>query len=203
MDHDQVFRWILILGIATVLPIGLYHRIKSQASGEKLDRRQEGLFILATLRPIGALKMIGVIAWLIDPESMAWSSVGLPIGLRWIGVIIGAFAAVLIIWVFRTIGTNITDTVVTRKEHTLVTSGPYRYVRHPFYLAFGMATVADSLIAANWYLALTGGLAFLLILMRTKKEEGNLVARFGDDYRRYKKVTGMLFPRFTGNRKIV
>ncbi len=200
MNEDLLFRWILVVGIAIVLPIGLYHRIKSQASGEKLDRRQEGFFLLATLRPIALLKMLGIIAWVINPEMMAWSSVGIPDWLRWIGVSIGALAVALIIWVFRTIGNNITDTVVTRKEHTLVTSGPYGYVRHPFYLAFGMAMVADSLLTANWYIALSGGLAFILILIRTKKEEENLVARFGEDYRGYKESTGMLFPRIYGPR---
>ena len=51
MDHEQAFRVIMILGFAAVFPVALYHRLKSQASGEKLDRRQEGLFIPVTLRP--------------------------------------------------------------------------------------------------------------------------------------------------------
>ena len=50
MEYEQTFRFILILGIAVIVPIGAYHRIKSQATGEKLDRRQEGIFILVTLR---------------------------------------------------------------------------------------------------------------------------------------------------------
>ena len=57
MADDQTFRLILILGLAAVLPVGIYHRVRSQASGEKLDRRQEGVFILLTLRPIGLATM--------------------------------------------------------------------------------------------------------------------------------------------------
>ncbi len=197
-EADQTFRLILIIGFAALFPIGAYHRLKSQASGEKLDRRQEGLFVLATLRPIALLRMIGVFAWLINPEWMVWSRVGLPIWLRWSGVATGVVAASLLIWVFRSLGTNLTDTVVTRLEHTLVTSGPYRWVRHPFYLAFGLIILADSLATANWFLALTGGLAFILILVRTTKEEENLIRRFGDDYRRYQDRTGKLFPRLQG-----
>jgi len=45
----------------------------------------------------------------------------------------------LLIWTLRTLGANLTDTVITRKEHTLVTSGPYRWVPHPFYDAVGLA----------------------------------------------------------------
>ncbi len=197
-EADQTFRLILIIGFAAIFPIGVYHRLKSQASGETLDRRQEGLFVLATLRPIALFRMIGLFAWLINPEWMVWSKVGLPIWLRWSGVGIGVVAASLLVWVFRSLGTNLTDTVVTRLEHTLVTWGPYRWVRHPFYLAFGLIIVADSLATANWFLALTGGLAFALIFIRTTKEEENLIKRFGDDYRGYQKRTGKLFPRLSG-----
>ena len=54
MDQDHTFRLFLIIGFLIVLPIVLYHRLKSWAAGEKLDRRQEGLFILATLRPVAS-----------------------------------------------------------------------------------------------------------------------------------------------------
>ena len=39
MNQDDTFRIILILGLLVVLPIGIYHRLKSQATGEKLDYR--------------------------------------------------------------------------------------------------------------------------------------------------------------------
>ena len=198
MVHEQAFRVILILGFAAVFPVALYHRLKSQASGEKLDRRQEGVLILATLRPIALLRMAGLVAWLIHPEWMAWSSIDLPIWLRWFGVGFGIVAASLLIWVLRSLGTNLTDTVVTRRKHTLVTSGPYRWVRHPFYLAMGLAIIADSLVTANWYLAVTGATTFALIVIRTAREEENLIGRFGDEYRRYMDTTGRLFPRLGG-----
>ena len=60
-------RAVLIVVMLLLLPFGLYHRIKSQSTGEKLDRRQEGLFILATLRPLGAVFWFSVFAWMINP----------------------------------------------------------------------------------------------------------------------------------------
>jgi protein-S-isoprenylcysteine O-methyltransferase Ste14 len=85
--------------------------------------------------------------------------------------------------------------VVTRREHTLVTDGPYRWVRHPFYDAVGLSVLANSLVAANWFLFLTGGLLFLLLIVRTRTEEERLLARFGDSYRAYMKRTGRFLPR--------
>ena len=134
MTDESVFRSIVMVSIAITLPIGLYHRIRSQATREKLARREEGIFIMIGLRLCGLLALIALAAYLINPSWMVWSSITLPTWLRWIGAILGVFAVPpLLFWTFHSLGKNLTDTVVTRREHTLVTHGPYRWVRHPFY----------------------------------------------------------------------
>ena len=132
---------------------------------------------------------------MIDPSQLKWSYLELPHRLRAMGLGLGAMAGALWIWTFRTLGPNLTDTVVTRKNHTLVTSGPYRWVRHPFYDALALFVAAVFLITANWFLLVTGVLVLALILLRTRKEEQNLVARFGDEYRAYMRRTGRFLPR--------
>ncbi len=195
MSDGQLFRLILLAGFALIVPFGIWHRLKSR-TGEKLDRLQEGLFILITLRLAGLSGMIAVILYLIDPHLMAWASIPLPLMLRWSGVGLGVIAALLLIWTFRALGPNLTDTVVTRKTHTLVTTGPYRWVRHPFYLSVLLSAISFSLVAANWFIFICGCLAVLLQLLRSRKEEENLIARFGDNYRKYQAQTGRLLPRF-------
>ena len=195
MNHDQTFRIVLIVGAVILLPIMAYHRLKAHATGEKLDRWQEGHFILFTLRPVGVISMLGLLAFLINPSWMDWSSVRLPEWLRWTGVGVGLIAGGLLIWTLRNLGRNLTDTVVTRREHTLVFSGPYRWVRHPFYDALTLAVLANSLTAANWFLLSSGGLLIVLIIVRTRTEEEKLVARFGDGYRAYMERTGRFLPR--------
>ena len=91
------------------------------------------MFILATLRPLGAVFWFGVFAWMINPRWMAWSSLSLPIWSRWIGIVALFAGSTLLVWTFRTLGKNLTDTVVTRKKHTLVVHGPYQWIRHPLY----------------------------------------------------------------------
>ena len=118
MNHDQTFRVVLIAGWLILLPIAIYHRIQSQATGEKLDRRQEGLFILLTLRPLGIVNMLGLIAYMVHPSWMAWSSMPLPNWLWWTGVDIGVVAGAVFIWRLHTLGKNLTDTVVTRKKRS-------------------------------------------------------------------------------------
>ena len=194
MSNDHMFRLILLAGFVIFMPIGIYHRLKAR-TGEKLDRRQEGLFILITLRLVGLAGVAGLIAYFINPACMAWAAVPLPVWLRWTGVGFALIAGLLLVWMFRTLGRNLTDTVVTRKQHTLVTNGPYRWVRHPLYSLAVLLGVANSLAAANWFFFVAGCLVFLLLAIRTRKEEQNLIARFGDDYRNYMQQTGRFVPR--------
>ena len=195
MNDESTLRAVLIVVMVMLLPFGMYHRVRSQSTGESLDRRREGMFILATLRPLGAAFWLGVFAWMIDPAWMAWSSMPLPIGLRWAGVGFLVAGSLMLVWTFRSLGKNLTDTVVTREKHTLVVHGPYRWVRHPLYSSAALLITALSLIAANWFFIVAGTVLLCVLIMRTRIEEENLVARFGESYRSYMARTGRFVPR--------
>ena len=195
MSQEATFRGILGIGLVAVVLITLYYRLRSWASKEALDRRQEGLFMLATLRPAGLALWLAVIAYLINPRWMAWSSMPVPSWLRWTGVGVYALGAGLLAWTLGGLGANLTDTVVTRRAHTLITNGPYRWVRHPFYDAMVLLSAATSLIAANWFVFSAGAVVFALLAVRTRTEEAKLLARFGDEYLAYQRSAGRFLPR--------
>ena len=195
MNHEAAFRAVLGMGFLAVVGVTLHHRIRSSASREKLDRRQEGLFMLATLRPAGLLLWLGVLAYLIDPIWMAWSALPIPGWFRWMGAGLFAAGAALLAWTLQGLGTNLTDTVVTRRAHTLVIRGPYRWVRHPFYDSMVVLVVATALICANWFVLATGAVVFVLLAVRSRTEEAMLLARFGEPYRAYRERTGRFVPR--------
>lgn len=192
---DQPFRIALAIGAVLLLPVMIHHRVRSQSTREPLDRRQEGFFFLLTLRPIGLAGILGLFAFLIQPRWMEWSSVPLPACLRWAGVGICAWGGALVVWTLRTLGMNLTDTVVTRRAHTLVTTGPYRWVRHPFYLSALLISVGNALAAANGFLFAAGVLTFILMAARSRIEERKLLERFADPYRAYRERTGRFLPR--------
>jgi len=195
MGDELAYRVVMIAGMAAFAPIGLYYRIRAYRAGGNVDRGAEGRFMLLTLRPVAAVSMASFVAYLIEPRWMAWAQLPLPPALRWCGAPIGLLAGALIVWTFHNLGTNLTDTVVTRASATLVTRGPYRWVRHPFYAAFALAVIANSLMTANAFLAASATTAFVLIVVRTRGEEENLVRRFGDEYRDYMRRTGRFVPR--------
>jgi len=80
------------------------------------------------------------------------------------------------------------------EHHRLVTWGPYRYVRHPSYLAyflmiFGLLFMLLNLLAAPCLLAGPG------YFQVADKEEKMLTAIFGEQYQRYQRKTGRFWPR--------
>lgn len=195
MSDDALFRKLMLIGFVAFLPIGLFHRIRSR-TGEKLDRRQEGLCLLIGLRLLGLAALASFLAYLINPTWMAWASFRLPLGVRWAGIGLAFIGGALLAWTVHCLGRNLTDTVVTRRDHQLVTHGPYRWVRHPFYGSAALAFLGNSLAAANLFLLSAGFLVILLLALRTPKEEERLIARFGDAYRDYMKRTGRFLPRW-------
>ena len=195
MNLDATFRPYVVAGFFLVIMIALPFRLRSQATREKLDRRQEGVATMIVLRLGGLAVWAGVIAFMIDPAVMAWSSVPLPASVRWSGVGLTMLTAALLTWTLRSLGPNLTDTVVTRAAHTLVTRGPYRWVRHPFYDCMALFIVSISLMMANWFVAVSGILTFVLLAIRSRTEEDKLLERFGEPYRTYRAVTGRFLPR--------
>jgi protein-S-isoprenylcysteine O-methyltransferase Ste14 len=196
IDEERFFYTIALVGVVVVMAIAMRGRLRAAASKETLDRRQEGLTIFLAVRLAGLALWAGVITYFIHPASMAWSSVAFPSAFRWLGIGVLGGAVWLLGATLEAIGTNLTDTVVTRQAHTLVTRGPYRVVRHPFYGAMILLMTALTLLTSNWFFVGIGALVFVLLAVRSATEERKLLERFGEPYRLYRERTGRFLPRW-------
>ena len=198
--NENIFRILAAIILFTGIGISSYFRRKADKdTGEKVSRKVDGTIMMTFIRIGGLLLWFSPLVYLINPQWMNWSKIGLPPLARWLGVGLGIICVFGIYWLFSSIGNNISPTSATRKQHTLVTSGPYRWVRHPLYSVGSSMFVAFGMMADNWFLALLGVLMFILMAIRTPKEEANLIEKFGDDYREYMKRTGAFFPKLRGN----
>lgn len=194
--NDTIFRILAALIFLSGISISIYHRLKADRnSGERVSLKDEGLAMVLALRLGGLALWVAAILSLINPPWMAWSQADLPAGLRWAGVGLGAICVGLIYWLFSSIGRGITPTVATRKEHTLVTHGPYRWVRHPLYSVGTAFFISLALMTTSWLVFVLIVAGFVLLALRLPNEEAHLIARFGDEYRGYMRRTGKFLPR--------
>jgi protein-S-isoprenylcysteine O-methyltransferase Ste14 len=196
MRDETIFRLIFIVLFISGTSISIYYRRRAQkASKDEITYREEGLFVMYALRLLGLGLWVAVIAYMTNPSWMRWASISLPVWFRWGAVGLAGIAWGLILWMLRSLGKNITSTVVTRKEHSLVMNGPYRWIRHPLYTFATLFYISLGLMAANWFIPLMTLVVFVLLAVRTPKEEEKLIEKFGEDYQRYMQRTGRFLPR--------
>ncbi len=155
----------------------------------KLNRRETivrfgmvSLLYLALLMiPFSDRRDIGVIA-----EGAAF---------RWLGVALAAIGYGFIFWSGLALGRQYSPEVTIQKDHHLVTSGPFRWIRHPRYLGVMLLALGFSLAFRSWI-----GLAavpFLIgvLLLRIHDEEELLNREFGEEWKTYRKNSWRLIPK--------
>jgi len=194
--NENIFRILAALILFTGVGISSYFRRKADKdTGEKISRNVDGTPMMLLIRIFGTVLWLTPLVYLVNPKWLVWSKVGMPEWVRWLGIGIGILCTFGIYWLFSSIGSGISPTSATRREHKLSTSGPYRWVRHPLYTIGSLFYISFGMMADNWFIAAMGILAFIAMAIRTPKEEANLIEKFGDEYREYMKHTGRFLPK--------
>lgn len=171
------------------------YRHKAQ-KGEKFSLKEEGSWIAIPLRLTALVGLAYILCYIFAPGLIEVTLVDLPAAARWTGAVLAlSLLPISIHWAQRSLGNNVTTTVIIRENHELITHGPYRWIRHPLYVN-GLALYgALALVSGSWVIAVLLALGFLIILVRTRKEEAMLIEKFGQRYLDYMKSTGRFIPR--------
>jgi len=194
MRDQPVFRVVLGAWGVVALLVRLYYWRKAGPLGQNISRRREDRLRIALIACSNALTVIGGLVYVLAPQRMKWATLPLPTWSRWIGVGLSAVAAPLLLWTHQALGKNWSAQLEIREQHTLVTSGPYRWVRHPMYTTFFLQGLASLLVSANWVIG--GSFLFQGIVApsRVGEEEALMIEEFGDQYRAYMQRTGRFLP---------
>lgn len=190
------FRWFALVALVGCFGVSVYHRHRARVAGGAIPRGREAPLLILGRVAVALPLFIGVLTWVAVPRWMAWSELALPVWLRWAGVVLGLAMVPAAYWVFHTLGPNVSETVLTREQHELVTTGPYRVIRHPLYAMGTGLFLSVGLMAASWFILLFALIALVAIrVVVVPLEERELEAKFGDAYRSYRQGTGALLPR--------
>ena len=116
--------------------------------------------------------------------------------LRSFGLVLMAFGALFNIWGRIFLKTNWADQVRIYDDQQLVTTGPYRIVRHPLYASLIWMFFGAAAAYLNPLAALETSLVFIpAMVYRSNLEERVLAETFSDAYSTYRKNTGRFFPK--------
>jgi protein-S-isoprenylcysteine O-methyltransferase Ste14 len=141
-------------------------------------------------RPPGLVLIVGLV--LLRVFHTGTLAVHSPV-LKVVGLILFAAGLALAVWARIYLGRNWGMPMTQRAEPELVTSGPYRFVRHPIYSGLLLAVLGTAL-ATNLYFLLALVLIGAYFTYSATVEERTMTTSFPADYPSYKEHTKMLIP---------
>jgi protein-S-isoprenylcysteine O-methyltransferase len=110
-----------------------------------------------------------------------------------VGTVLAVAGIAFAMWARLHLGSNWSGTPSIKEGHELVTSGPYRFVRHPIYTGIIVAALGSGfVVGAAWFVVfVVMGVNFLY---RIPIEERYMMQLFPDQYPEYRKRTKALVP---------
>jgi protein-S-isoprenylcysteine O-methyltransferase Ste14 len=110
-----------------------------------------------------------------------------------VGLVLFALGLGLAVWARLHLGRNWGTPMTQKDEPELVTSGPYRLVRHPIYSGFLIAGIGTA-VALTWLWLPAVLLVGIYFIYSARVEEGYLTEQFPEAYPAYRRSTRMLIP---------
>jgi protein-S-isoprenylcysteine O-methyltransferase Ste14 len=110
-----------------------------------------------------------------------------------VGILLFVLGLACAVWARLHLGRNWGTPMTQKDDPDLVTSGPYRFIRHPIYSGIMLAGVG-TVIGLSWRWLIAMALVAMYFVYSATIEERYLAERFPDAYPAYKRFTKMLVP---------
>ncbi len=194
---DTLIRWLLLGMLVLFFVVRAYHHRRAVKEGGAIEYREPNRRAIQAMRLVVGLGWLAAMAaYFFAPRFVAWADFALPEPVRWAGLALGYLNLPLLWWIEATLGKNFNTTLHLREGHTLVTEGPYRWVRHPMYTSLYLLVASIFLASANGLVGVPGIASLTIILLnRVRREEAVMLEQLGEPYRAYMQRTGRFLPR--------
>lgn len=206
MDMPLFFRLSFFVLLALLGVVRGYYGRKTKTHGTiadvmeklKIAIAEENMgtgfkIVTAVITAVGA---VGLVLYLSSPSWWTWASIPLGEWIQWSGIVTALIPIFFLAWVHRHLDKQWSLALEFREDHKLITTGPYRYVRHPMYLGVFAYTIGMMMISLDVLVILFLSFTILVNYRRIPREEQMLIQKFGDEYIEYMKRSGRLLPKF-------
>jgi protein-S-isoprenylcysteine O-methyltransferase Ste14 len=164
------------------------------ARGVKAPARREST--LSRWAHFGPLILSG---WLLSNGSRIWPPLTVPFIPRTyttfcIAAAVTAAGLLFTVWARRHLGRNWSGSVAIKTDHEMITTGPYRWARHPIYTGLLIAFAGSALAVGEVRGLLAFAIAFAALWRKLKFEERYMREQFGKAYVDYSQRVAAIVP---------
>lgn len=195
--------WMRVAALAIIFSaasIAIHFKQNQRRAAKPQRSRHEPQWLSAVIATVAILLGIATILATLHPHPLSVASRTIQV----IPVVSGSLLGILGCWLMyeslKHLDTNFSGTSGTYPNHRLVTTGPYRYIRHPYYSATALIIAGLSLLLTSGLILSLGALLLLSLALRSQAEEKELEQRFPEDFRTWKAATGKFVPPFHSQR---
>jgi protein-S-isoprenylcysteine O-methyltransferase Ste14 len=188
-----LFHWIIVAGFAlawgTLIVVWIVGAFSTKSTARSASRASR-LVLFGPLLGVWLLAWTHVIApdWLLMrlwPQTPAIELLGLAL------TILGCLFAV---WARLTLGSNWSGLPTVRREHELITKGPYALARHPIYTGILLALAGSAIANGESGWILSWFLVLISYTVKIRQEEQLMMETFPQDYPAYRRRVKALIP---------
>jgi protein-S-isoprenylcysteine O-methyltransferase Ste14 len=187
--HSGVLLLIVLLAWLSMEAIQFARQCQWRAGATKIGCRRS--FWLG----FGACLIVTNLALYLGPSSFPAAAISPGAVAFAVGMVIMVAGVVLRGWSFYALGRYFTAVIKVSPDQPVVTSGPYRLLRHPSYAGGLLAEVGIAAMAANWVSVAVFVIAWVAIIAwRIHIEETAVLSALGGKYRSYASHHKRLIP---------
>lgn len=147
-------------------------------------KRYHGIARFFSFESIFILVLLNINGWFENPFSAGQI-------ISWLLLCLSAYVGLAGFMILKRLGKadkNFENTSV------LVKKGLYKYIRHPLYFSLFLVGTGVMLKNTGSFQLIAGSVNLIAVYVTARIEEGEMISRFGNDYREYMKETKMFVP---------
>ncbi len=114
--------------------------------------------------------------------------------IRYIGLVVYLVFSWIQVWSFKTLGDNYSQEIIIKKNHELVTKGPFKIIRHPQYLCQILLDLGATAATLGYIVGVLALIEIPIYILRASLEDKLLAKYFAEKFSDYRKKSGFMIP---------
>jgi protein-S-isoprenylcysteine O-methyltransferase Ste14 len=191
MDPINIIVLLNIIGTFGANVTGAKRGLKSTVS----EIKEKPKTFLQKFPPlVSMLSLVALILAVFQIGTLNYESFKDYADIRYAGLIIYLVFSWIQVWSFKTLSDNYSQDIMIKKNHELITKGPFKIIRHPQYLCQILLDLGAAAATLSYIVGVLTLIEIPIYLMRASLEDKLLAKYFPEKFSDYRKKSGFMIP---------